>query len=241
MESNIKGYVHSIESMGTLDGPGIRCVVFMQGCMLKCKYCHNRDTWQPHINMEYTPQQLFYEIVKYKPYFDTSNGGVTISGGEPLLQTKFLIELFRLLKQNGIHTALDTSGSIEITNDIKELLNYTDLVLLDIKHIDEKKCIELTSRTNKFNLEFAKYLDSIRKDVWIRQVIVPTITDDYKDLIDLKHFLATLNNIKKIELLPYHSMGKFKWEELGQKYLLENIRDADDNDIKRAKEILEIE
>lgn len=240
MEEKLQGYVHSIESFGTVDGPGIRFVIFLQGCILKCKYCHNRDTWAPCIGTKYNSQELLDKIMRYKTYFESSNGGVTVSGGEPLLQAKFLIELFKKLKDNGIHTAIDTSGALEIADDIKELLKYTDLVLLDIKHIDDKKCIELTSRTNKYNLEFARYLDSINKDVWIRQVIVPTITDDEDDLIKLREFLKTLHNVKNVELFPYHDMGKFKWEELGEKYPLENVRVANDEDIKRAKEILQI-
>ncbi len=235
-----KGYIHSFESFGTTDGPGIRFVIFMQGCFLKCKYCHNRDTWEKNVGNTYEVDELIDKILKNKEYFIVSNGGVTVSGGEPLMQVKFVTQLFKKLKENKIHTCLDTSGATPITEDIKELLKYTDLVLLDIKHIDDKKCILLTSRTNKYTLDFAKYLSDNNIKMWIRQVIIPTITDDKKDLEKLKKFIQTLKTVEKIELLPYHSMGKFKWENLNQKYELEDIREADEEDIKRVKEILEI-
>lgn len=235
-----KGYIHSLESFGTVDGPGIRFVVFMQGCFLKCKYCHNRDTWEKNIGNTYEVDELVDKILKNKEYFIASNGGVTVSGGEPLMQVSFVTNLFKKLKENGIHTCLDTSGFTPITEDIKELLKYTDLVLLDIKHIDDKKCMWLTSKTNKYTLEFAKYLSKNNIKIWIRQVIIPTITDDKEDLKKLKEFIQTLKTVEKVELLPYHSMGKFKWESLNQKYELENIRDANEEDIKRAKDILEI-
>ena len=234
------GKIHSIESFGTVDGPGIRFVVFMQGCILKCKYCHNRDTWDMKSGKEITVQELVNEIKRYKPYMDTSNGGVTISGGEPLLQSEFLIDLFKQLKRIRIHTALDTSGALPITDKIKELLKFTDLVLLDIKHIDDNKCISLTGQSNKNTLEFAKYLNSQKIPIWIRQVLVPGITDDEKDLSNLRNFLDTLEMVKKVEVLPYHNMGKFKWKELGDIYPLENTPLPSKELIDKAKSILRI-
>lgn len=235
---NLIGKIHSFESLGTVDGPGIRFVVFLQGCPLKCKYCHNRDTWDINSGTEYSVVQVFQKILRNKTYIDSSNGGVTISGGEPLLQVPFLIQLFKRLKENGIHTCLDTSGSVKITPDIEELLSYTDLVLLDIKHIDNKKCIELTGAPNHNTLNFAKYLSEHKIPMWIRQVLVPGITNDEEDLHKLKNFIDTLNSVQKIELLPYHDMGKFKWKEYGDKYPLENVPIPTREEINRAKEIL---
>ena len=242
MEKDLSYYakVHSIESFGTVDGPGIRFVLFLQGCHLQCKYCHNRDTWDINGGEYKSLDEIFEKIKKYKNYIIPSGGGITVTGGEPLLQVKFLIELFKKVKQEGITTCIDTSGMVNITQDIKELLQYTDLVLLDIKHIDNEKCKQLVGTSNKKELEFAKYLSENNIKIWIRQVIVPGYTDDENDLIKLKEFLKTLKTVEKVQLLPYHDMGKFKWEKLGQKYELENVRQANDDDIKRAKEILEI-
>ena len=234
------GKIHSVESFGTVDGPGIRFVVFMQGCTLKCKYCHNRDTWDTHSGTEISVQELVKQILNYKTYIDNSGGGVTVSGGEPLLQAEFVTELFKKLKSIGIHTVLDTAGSIPISNQIKDLLKYTDLVLLDIKHIDNEKCINLTGFSNKNNLEFAKYLSNLKIPVWIRQVLVPGYTDDKFDLQKLKKFLDTLENVEKIELLPYHDLGKFKWKEIGETYELENVLPPNKEDIDKAKNILGI-
>ena len=234
----IKGRIHSFESFGTVDGPGIRYVVFMQGCPLKCKFCHNRDTWEINAGEEYSVKEVVDKIMRAKPFIDESNGGVTISGGEPLLQAKFLIELFKELKQNGIHTAIDTAGSLPLNDTIKELLKYTDLVLLDIKHIDDKKCIELTGMSNKNELDLAKYLSSINKPMWIRQVLVPGITDDKFDLIKTRKFIDTLKSVEKVEVLPYHNLGKQKWIDLGYAYPLENIPIPTIDQIKQATDIL---
>ena len=242
MEKDLSYYakVHSIESFGTVDGPGIRFVLFLQGCNLQCKYCHNRDTWDINGGEYKSLEEIVEKIKKYKNYIIPSGGGITVTGGEPLLQVKFLIELFKKVKEEGITTCIDTSGMVNITQDIKELLQYTDLVLLDIKHIDDEKCKQLVGTSNKKELEFAKYLSENNIKMWIRQVIVPGYTDDEKDLIKLKEFIKTLKTVEKVQLLPYHDMGKFKWEKLGQKYELENVRQANDDDIKRAKDILEI-
>lgn len=236
----LKGIIHSFETFGTVDGPGIRFVVFMQGCHLKCKYCQNHDTLDLSSGKLYTAEQILEKILKYKNYFISSNGGVTFSGGEPLLQCSFLLELIKMLKKENIHTAIDTSGSVEITEKVKQLIKITDLFLLDIKCINDDICKKLTGASNKKELAFAKYLSNINKPMWIRQVIVPTITDRTEDLISLKNFLSELNNIQKIELLPYHNLGKYKWIDSGIPYELENIRTANSKDIEYAKKILEI-
>ena len=235
----MEGRIHSFESLGAVDGPGVRFVVFMQGCSLKCKYCQNRDTWDLHGGTTYSVEELIKKILRYKNYI-MPNGGVTISGGEPLLQSKFLIELFTELKKYNIHTCIDTSGSFALTSDIKELIDLTDLFLLDIKCINDEKAKELTGVSNKKELAFAEYLSSIGKPMWIRQVLVPGFTDDNEDLLKLKEFISNLNNVEKVEILPYHDLGKFKWEKLGCKYELEGYRTANNDDVKRAKEILGI-
>ncbi len=231
--------VHSFESLGTVDGPGIRYVIFLQGCHLKCKYCHNRDTWDIKGGSYKSLDQMYEQIRRYEPYFNSSHGGVTVTGGEPLLQVKFLIELFKKLKKEGIHTCIDTSGIVNLTQDVKEVLKLTDLVLLDIKHIDSQKCKELTGHPNTRELEFAKYLSENGIPMWIRQVIIPEITDDEKDIIRLKEFIKTLKTVQKVEFLPYHTAGKYKWAELGKKYELENIREATKEDIERVRKIYE--
>lgn len=220
---NLEARIHSIETFGTVDGPGIRYVIFMQGCPLKCKYCHNRDTWDVNSGRLTTIEEQLERIKRYASYIKFSGGGITVSGGEPLLQPKFITALFKELHKQGIHTALDTSGSIPINDDIKELLENTDLVLLDIKHINNEKCIELTGTPNKNTIDFANYLKENNIPMWIRQVIVPGITDDMDDLLKLKEFVSNFNNIEKMEFLPYHELGKFKWEELGFKYPLDGV------------------
>ena len=237
----MQGRIHSFESFGTVDGPGIRFVVFMQGCPLKCKYCHNRDTWNVDKGMLVDVDEVVKKVLREKTFIDSSNGGVTVSGGEPLLQAPFLTELFKKLKELNIHTCIDTAGSLPVSQEIKELIKYTDLVLLDIKHIDDEKAKDLTSMSNKNNLDFAKYLNNIGKPMWIRQVLVPGYTDDKYDLQRLKAFIDTLTNVEKVELLPYHELGKYKWEELGVEYPLEGIKSPSEEDIQVAKSILEIE
>ena len=238
-EKDLKYYakVHSIESFGTVDGPGIRFVLFLQGCHLECKYCHNRDTWDINSGSYKSLDDIFEKIIRYKNYI-SPRGGVTVTGGEPLLQVKFLIELFTKLKQENIHTCIDTSGMIALTDDVKKVLSLTDLVLLDIKHIDDKKCKDLVGRSNKLELDFARYLSDNNIPMWIRQVLIPGYTDDEEDLLKLKSFISSLKTVQKIELLPYHDMGKYKWKKLGLKYDLEHISPATDNDLQRAKKIL---
>lgn len=237
---NLTGRIHSIETFGTVDGPGIRFVIFMQGCHLKCKYCHNRDTWDSTIGTHISVSELIEKIKRYEEYIKLSGGGITATGGEPLLQPKFLISLFTKLKELGFHTALDTSGMFPLTDEIKQILSLTDLVLLDIKHINGEKCKDLVGFSNKLELEFARYLSDNNIPIWIRQVIIPGITDDEQDLLKLKEFLGSLKDIQKIELHPYHNMGIYKWKSLGFRYPLEGIPLATDEDIKRAKHILGI-
>ena len=242
MEKDLKYYakVHSTESFGTVDGPGIRFVIFLQGCHLQCKYCHNRDTWDMNGGEYKSVDEIVEKIKRYKNYIIPSGGGVTVTGGEPLLQVKFLIELFKKLKQEGIHTCIDTSGMVELTDDIKHVLRYTDLVLLDIKHIDGEKCKELVGFSNKKELKFARYLSDNNIKMWIRQVLVPGYTDDEVDLIKLRDFIKTLKTVERIQILPYHSMGKYKWKKLGLEYPLENIREAKQEDVERARRILNV-
>ena len=242
MEKDLKYYakVHSIESFGTVDGPGIRFVLFLQGCHLECKYCHNRDTWDINGGEYKSVDDIIEKIKDYKNYIIPSGGGVTVTGGEPLLQVKFLIELFKRLKEEKINTCIDTSGMVALTPDMKEVLTLTDLVLLDIKHIDDEKAKQLVGRSNKLELEFAKYLSENNIKMWIRQVLVPGYTDDEEDLIRLREFLKTLKTVEKVQILPYHSMGKYKWKKLGLEYPLENVREATIEDVERAKKILGI-
>lgn len=240
-EKDLRYYakVHSIESFGTVDGPGIRFVLFLQGCHLQCKYCHNRDTWDINAGEYKSLDDIFDKIMRYKNYI-YPHGGVTVTGGEPLLQVRFLIELFTKLKEENIHTCIDTSGMVSITEDVKKVLSLTDLVLLDIKHIDNEKCKNLVGRSNKLELAFAKYLSDNDIKVWIRQVLIPGYTDNKEDLLKLKDFINSLKNVDKVELLPYHDLGKYKWKKLGFKYELEGVPSVNDKDIKRAKELLGI-
>ena len=240
-EKDLRYYakVHSVESFGTVDGPGIRFVLFLQGCHLQCKYCHNRDTWDMKGGSYKSLDDIFNKIMNYKNYI-FPNGGVTITGGEPLLQAKFIFELFSKLKEQHIHTCIDTSGMVALTEDIKKVLSVTDLVLLDIKHIDDEKCKNLVGKSNKLELEFAKYLSDNNIKMWIRQVLVPGYTDDKDDLLNLKNFISTLKTVQKVELLPYHNLGRYKWEKLGITYPLEGVSPASDEDVEKAKNILGI-
>lgn len=236
----IMGKIHSFETFGAVDGPGIRFVVFFQGCSLRCKYCHNRDTWAVNSGIKYSTNELVAKILRYKNYFTVSGGGVTLSGGEPLLQQDFLLELLPNLKKHDIHIAIDTSGNFPITEKMKKIIDLADLFLLDIKCINDDICKELVGASNKLELEFAKYLSNINKDMWIRQVLIPGITDNEEDLLKLKAFLSSLNNIKKIEILAYHDLGRFKWENLGCNYELDDVPNATKEDVSRAKKILGI-
>lgn len=233
-----KGYIHSFETFGTVDGPGIRFVVFLYGCPLRCKYCHNPDTWIIDKTKSYTADDVVNMYLKYKNYY--KNGGITVSGGEPLVQIDFLIELFKLCKENNIHTTLDTSGILFDSNSekFKELIKYVDLVLLDIKHIDNEKHIELTTKSNKNVLEFARFLSNNNIPVWIRHVLVPTINTQKEYLIETRKFIDTLTNVKKVEILPYHTLGISKYEMLNIPYLLKGINPPSKEEIELAKSIL---
>lgn len=238
-EKDLRYYakVHSVESFGTVDGPGVRFVLFLQGCHLQCKYCHNRDTWDINSGNYMSLDNIFDKIIRCKNYI-TPRGGVTITGGEPLLQAKFIAELFEKLKKEGIHTCIDTSGMVALTEDVKRALSLTDLVLLDVKHIDDKKCKDLVGFSNKLELDFARYLSDNNIPIWIRQVLIPGITDSEADLIKLKEFVSSLKTVQKVEFLPYHNLGEFKWKKLGFNYELQGIRPATDEDINRAIKIL---
>ncbi len=254
---NIKGRIHSFESFGTVDGPGIRFVIFMQGCSLRCQYCHNPDTWDINKGTEYTADEVFNKIKRFVPFFISSGGGITVSGGEPLLQIDFLIELFKICKENNIHTAIDTSGfmgkdfiladssniiSVNFNDNqrskLNKLLTYTDLVLLDIKQMNSQVHKNITGYSNLFSLNFAKYLDKFNIQIWLRYVLVPRLTDSVEDLKILKEFINPLQNIEKIEVLPFHKLGAFKWKELNINFPLENTPKSTDEDVLRAKKIL---
>lgn len=232
------GNIHSYESFGTVDGPGIRFVVFLQGCPLRCKFCHNPDTWNATgAKIKESAEKTFEKIRKYKGYFG-KKGGVTLTGGEPLVQSEFVLELFKLCKKDGIHTALDTSGYI-FNDKVKEVLEYTDLVLLDIKALDEKVYKELTGVELKNTLEFANYLKEINKKTWIRHVVVPKITDDDELLDRLANYVSKFDNVEKVEILPYHKLGEFKYKELGMRYVLEGVEELSKERFKNAVSIFE--
>lgn len=236
------GYIHSFESFGTVDGPGIRFVVFMQGCLMRCKYCHNPDTWQTGGGRSFTAEEVAQTALKYKSYFN-GGGGVTVSGGEPLLQAEFVCELFSILKKAGVHTALDTSGIVfnrANTDAFDKLLSVTDLVLLDIKHVDDAEHKKLTAHSNSNVLEFAKYLSEAGKPVWIRHVLVPGITDNDEYLHRLAEFISTLKTVERVEVLPYHTMGEVKYEMLGREYPLKGVQPPTKERVQNAKRILGI-
>lgn len=238
----LKGNVHSIETFGTVDGPGIRFVVFLQGCLLKCQYCHNPDTWDMKGGQEYTVDELLDEYDKYRAFL--KGGGITVTGGEALVQMNFMIELFKEAKRRKIHTCLDTSGSTfrkgvpANVRKMAELMEYTDLVLLDLKHINNEEHIKLTSIGNKNILDFATWLSETGTPVWIRHVVIPSLTLNDRYLYQLGKFIGTLTNIDKIELLPYHVMGVNKWETLGWKYPLEGIEPPTPEEFKRAQQVV---
>jgi len=224
--AHMLGRVHSLETCGTVDGPGTRFVVFLQGCLFRCKYCHNRDTWDINTGTLYSVTDLLAEILPFIPFIDASHGGVTVTGGEPLMQREFVRVLFKVLHQQGVHTCLDTNGYVADSSydeDLEKLLDCTDLVLLDIKHINRDKHVELTKASNKYTLKFAKYLQERKQPVWIRHVVVPGYTDDLEDLRQLAELIAPMENVKKIELLPYHTLGAHKWEPFGENYPLDGV------------------
>lgn len=237
------GKIHSFFAGGTVDGPGIRFVIFLKGCPLRCLYCHNPDTWTQEGAEEYSTDEVVSQALKYRGYFATG-GGVTVSGGEPLLQMDFLIELFQKLKAKGIHTACDTSGitfqrdNPALLKKFDELLQYTDLFLLDIKHIDDEAHKRLTGHSNTAVLDFARYLSDRRKKMWIRHVLVPGITLNDEYLKRTKEFIDTLESVEKTEVLPYHTMGKVKYDNLKLKYPLEGVNPPTKEEIRHAKYML---
>lgn len=232
----LKGRVHSIESMGLVDGPGVRTVVFLQGCKLRCAYCHNPDTWNLESGTEMTPEELLRKIMRFKPYFERSGGGVTFSGGDPLLQPEFLLEMLKLCKEKGIHTAIDTAGYGFGQYD--EILEYTDLVLLDIKHVDDIGYKKLTGRSKS---GFDKFLEALNKTdvkIWIRHVVVPGITDSREHIEKLEEIIKGIKNVEKVELLPYHTLGVQKYEKLGIKYTLENVEPMNKEKVKELEKLV---
>ncbi len=239
----MEGKIHSVFSGGTVDGPGIRFVVFMQGCPLRCKYCHNPDSWKVGEGETRTVSDLTQEIIKYKNYFGKT-GGVTVSGGEPLLQIEFVIELLKSVKKYGIHTVIDTSGFTFNENNeqtvklFSELNKYVDLYLLDVKHIDDGVHKDLTGVSNKNTLAFAKWLDKNDKKMWIRHVLVENYTDNDEYLKKTKDFISTLSNVEKVEVLPYHTMGEVKYQKLGIDYALKGVNPPTKERVLNAKSIL---
>lgn len=245
----IKGKVHSLESFGLVDGPGVRYVIFLQGCPMRCQYCHNPETWKMEGGSWWTSRELFAQAYRYRNYWKKkgkTHGGITVSGGEPLLQWEFVTELFTLAKEKNVHTALDTSGSIFGTSGLPEedfarLMNVTDLILLDLKEMDPQKHKVLTGMENAPVLKMARWLSEHGKEMWIRHVVVPGLTDSAEELQEMKRFLSTLKTVARVELLPYHTMGRAKWDELGIPYVLNGIPTPTDEEMRRAEQILGIE
>lgn len=232
----MNGYVHSTDSFGTVDGPGIRFVVFLQGCPLRCQYCHNPDTWKPNTGIQMSVAEILRKYESCKSFL--RNGGITVSGGEPLLQIEFLTELFTACKQKGIHTCLDTAGitfSTEKRAQFDALMAVTDLVMLDIKHINNQAHQALTGMPNDAVLAFAHYLREIKKDLWVRHVVVPDITLDDAHLEALGYFLGDLKNIKALDVLPYHSMGNSKYHAMGMTPPLEQTREPSKEEATHAR------
>ncbi|MGN0481724.1 MAG: pyruvate formate-lyase-activating protein [Lachnospiraceae bacterium] len=222
-----KGIIHSIETFGTVDGPGTRFVVFLKGCPMRCRYCHNPDTWEMAGGTEMTVSEVMEQYEQNKAFY--KNGGITVTGGEPLLQIDFVLELFKEAKKRGIHTCIDSSGITYHQGEspynakLDELMQYTDLVMLDIKHIDPVKHLALTGQPNDGILSFARYLSDKGIAIWIRHVVVPGITDDKNDLFELGKFIGGLKTLKALDVLPYHTMGIVKYEKLGLDYPLAGV------------------
>ena len=231
------GNIHSIETMGTLDGPGLRYVVFMQGCSLRCRYCHNPDTWDMDGGRRMSVEELVTDILLYRSFI-TNGGGVTISGGEPLKQPQFVLALVRSLKKEGIHTAIDTAGSVPLTIS-RDVLKAADLILLDIKSLDDRQAFSLTGMGNANTLATLAYCQAIGKDVWLRHVLVPGWTLDEGRLTNLAQFLSSFSCIQTVELLPYHSMGAYKWEQLKMNYPLKDVKSPTVADLTMARSIFE--
>lgn len=238
-----KGRIHSLESFGTVDGPGTRYVVFVQGCPMRCLYCHNPDTWAMTGGQMMEPQEIYDLYLRNEPFYQ-NGGGITITGGEPLMQVDFLIDLFTLCKEHGVHTCIDTSGiaykpeNTEWIKKLDRLLELTDLIMLDIKHIDPVKHKELTSQPNDGILAFAEYVSEKGVDLWIRHVVVPGITDDDKYLFDLGYYIGGLKTLKALDVLPYHTMGKPKYDKLGMDYPLKDTEPMDKKILIEKKKVI---
>ncbi|MBQ3797399.1 MAG: pyruvate formate lyase-activating protein [Butyrivibrio sp.] len=238
----IKGAIHSIETFGSVDGPGIRFIVFLKGCDLRCKYCHNADTWDHNSNDMRTADEILDFAERYRGYWG-EDGGITVSGGEPLLQIDFLIELFTKAKERGINTCIDTAVQPFTKNEpffskFNELLKVTDLMLLDIKHIDREEHIKLTGLPNDNIKDCFEYLSEVGQPIWIRHVLVPGITDNDEYLRKTREFIEKLSNVQRIEVLPYHSMGQHKFEAMGIKYQLEGVQSPSKERVENAYNIL---
>lgn len=232
------GIIHSTESFGASDGPGIRYIVFMQGCNMRCKYCHNPDSWACEGEKK-TPEQVLENALRYRDYWG-ENGGITVSGGEPMLQAEFVTQLFTLAKEQGIHTALDTSGEpFDNSERFQKLFSVTDLVLLDIKHIDSQKHKELTGRDNTNILSLARYLCDKNIPVWIRHVLVPGLETN-EDIMNLRDFIKSLKNVQRVDVLPYHTLGVHKWENLGINYPLKDTKTPTPEYVEQIKNILKV-
>ena len=244
-EQPLLGYVRKLETFGLVDGPGVRFVIFLQGCDMRCRYCHNPETWTRSGGDPYTPEQLLNRAWRYHNYWK-DNGGITVSGGEPLLQLDFVSKLFRLAKQKGIHTALDTSGNPFRTDEaylerFDKLLANTDLVLLDLKEMRPEEHLQLTGNENENILLLAEYLSDRRIPMWIRHVLVPGLTDDPNSLRSLRTFVESLKTVERVELLPYHNMAIGKWEQLGIPYTLKDARTPTEEEVKEAYALLGLE
>lgn len=233
-----KGKVHSYETFGAADGPGVRFIVFLSGCPLRCRYCHNPDTWARAPMIEATADEVLARALRYKSYWG-EKGGITVSGGEPMLQADFVAELFEKAHEKGVNTCLDTSAACFDENDPKivRLFAATDTVLLDLKHIDEKKHLDLTGASNAAPIACAKYLKTIKKPTWIRHVLVPGVTDDLGDLAALAEFVKTLDNVVRVDILPYHTFGVEKWRALELPYSLEGVEPPSAESLDAAREL----
>ena len=236
------GYIHSTESFGSVDGPGVRFIIFVTGCPLRCQFCHNPDTWKMTDGEKTEVDALVKKALRCKPYW-RNGGGITVSGGEPLMQIDFLIELFKQFKKEGVHTTIDTCGALFTREEpffskFEELMKYTDLLLVDIKHIDNEKHIELTGRPNDNILDMMRYLSDIKKPIWIRHVLVPGMSDKDEYLIRTREFIDTLDNVERVEVLPYHTLGVSKWEQLGYEYKLKDVEPPTEERIINANKLL---